>query len=530
MSRSKPSQGAAHTPLNGTQQSSNDGTLPSSSGIRAAQYLRMSTEHQRYSLENQSSAIRDYARDHHFTVTKTYSDAARSGLTLRKRSGLRALLHDVLSQDPGFDVILVYDVSRWGRFQDIDESATYEFLCRRSGHSVHYCAEPFPNDGSVSSSLLKSLKRAMAGEFSRELGERAHQAKKQTALQGYWAAGRSAFGLRRRIVSPLGKRDRDLEVGEHKNLRIDRIQLVPGAAEEVGCVREIYELAISGLGPSEIARELPRKGYLFRGRRWNLGTIKNILTNPIYAGEHIWGKRSQRLGEPLIITPEHTWTRSRMPSSAVIDKKVFNQVQTILRRKAILRTWSKERILTRVRALLTKEGRLSEMLMQKASGMPASHTIRAHFGSYRRLYETVGYKPQRRWMRMADAARNTIQLREELVTRLETMFPARLTVVRKHSAESPKFRIDGKLVVSLMICRSVRTPRGNIRWNMPPVSSTGPVLLCKLDAANSSVEGFHLLPHLELRRYHRLKEQDSVMSNGWRLQDLSQLCELASRI
>jgi hypothetical protein len=30
-----------------------------------------------------------------------------------------------------FDVILVYDVSRWGRFQDADESAYYEYLCKR---------------------------------------------------------------------------------------------------------------------------------------------------------------------------------------------------------------------------------------------------------------------------------------------------------------------------------------------------------------------------------------------------------------
>jgi hypothetical protein len=35
-------------------------------------------------------------------------------------------------------VILVLDVSRWGRFQDIDESAYYEFLCRRAGMQVGF--------------------------------------------------------------------------------------------------------------------------------------------------------------------------------------------------------------------------------------------------------------------------------------------------------------------------------------------------------------------------------------------------------
>ena len=63
-----------------------------------------------------------------------------------------------------------YDVSRWGRFQDADESAYYEFVLKKAGVHVHYCAEPFTNDGSLASVLLKAIKRTMAGEFSREPG------------------------------------------------------------------------------------------------------------------------------------------------------------------------------------------------------------------------------------------------------------------------------------------------------------------------------------------------------------------------
>ena len=52
--------------------------------VPAAQYLRMSTEHQQYSLENQSLAIRKHAESHGFEVVLTYSDAAKSGLALRR--------------------------------------------------------------------------------------------------------------------------------------------------------------------------------------------------------------------------------------------------------------------------------------------------------------------------------------------------------------------------------------------------------------------------------------------------------------
>lgn len=77
-----------------------------------------------------------------------------------------------MTGDAGFTRVLVYDVSRWGRFQDADESAHYEFVCRSAGFQVEYCAEQFVNDGSPMSSIVKSIKRVMAGEFSRELSEK----------------------------------------------------------------------------------------------------------------------------------------------------------------------------------------------------------------------------------------------------------------------------------------------------------------------------------------------------------------------
>src|SRR5580698_218225 len=91
--------------------------------IMAAQYVRMSTDQQLYSTENQTQAIREYAEQHNMVVVRTYIDAGRSGLTLSERPALRSLLADAEKGSPGYSVVLVYDVSRWGRFQDADESA-----------------------------------------------------------------------------------------------------------------------------------------------------------------------------------------------------------------------------------------------------------------------------------------------------------------------------------------------------------------------------------------------------------------------
>jgi DNA invertase Pin-like site-specific DNA recombinase len=153
--------------------------------IPVAQYLRMSSEHQQYSLDNQEAAIEKYADKHGFSVVRTYSDGAKSGVLIKRRNGLRQLLQDVVSGTPGYRAVLVYDVSRWGRFLDTDESAHYEFLCKSSGVPVHYCAETFVNDSALPNILMKAMKRAMAGEYSRELGVKVLAGLKHLAEIGF---------------------------------------------------------------------------------------------------------------------------------------------------------------------------------------------------------------------------------------------------------------------------------------------------------------------------------------------------------
>ena len=113
-----------------------DSTNCSDSLVPAAEYVRMSTDHQRYSTENQSAAIHAYAMSHGMKIVKTYQDDGKSGLDIGGRDALRRLLDDVQAGHTQYQVILVYDVSRWGRFQNMDESAHYEYLCTSSSINV----------------------------------------------------------------------------------------------------------------------------------------------------------------------------------------------------------------------------------------------------------------------------------------------------------------------------------------------------------------------------------------------------------
>ncbi len=89
-------------------------TDPTRSGHtgRAAQYVRMSTVHQRYSIENQAVVIAAYAQAHNLTIVRTYSDQGESGLKLRNRVGLVELLDDVQSGHAEFGHIELHPVPK----------------------------------------------------------------------------------------------------------------------------------------------------------------------------------------------------------------------------------------------------------------------------------------------------------------------------------------------------------------------------------------------------------------------------------
>ena len=173
----------------------------------------MSTEHQQYSTENQSSKIREYAASRGIEIIRTYADAGKSGLRLDGREALQRLIRDAESSSADFQLILVYDVSRWGRFQDADESAYYEYRCRRAGVQVIYCAEQFESDGSPVSTIVKGVKRAMAGEYSRELSAKVFAGQCRLIELGYRQGGPAGFGLRRVLIDQHGNLKAELSRG-----------------------------------------------------------------------------------------------------------------------------------------------------------------------------------------------------------------------------------------------------------------------------------------------------------------------------
>ena len=203
---------------------------------RAAQYVRMSTDLQRYSIENQAVVIAAYAQLHGLSIVRTYRDEGISGLKIKNRIGLTELIDDVRCGRNDFGHVLVFDVSRWGRFQDVDESAHYEFICRQAGIKVAYCAEQFDNDGSFLSSIVKNIKRVMAAEYSRELLAKVLAGASRLATLGFKMGGTPGYGLQRLLVNENCQPRGILEAGKYKFLTTDRVKVCPGNADQTKVV------------------------------------------------------------------------------------------------------------------------------------------------------------------------------------------------------------------------------------------------------------------------------------------------------
>lgn len=106
---------------------------PPEMDVPAVAYVRMSTDHQKYSTENQLDVIRKYASDRGLEILRVFEDSGRSGLRLDGREALQSLMAEVESGKANFKAILVYDVSRWAGFRMLMKAPTMSMSARAPG-------------------------------------------------------------------------------------------------------------------------------------------------------------------------------------------------------------------------------------------------------------------------------------------------------------------------------------------------------------------------------------------------------------
>jgi len=502
-----------------------------SPSARAAQYVRMSTEHQKYSTENQAAVIQAYADKRGISIVATYADEGKSGLSLEGRNSLKQLLDDVRGGRAEFSTVLVYDVSRWGRFQDADESAYYEFLCKEAGISVQYCAEQFENDGSLSATIIKSMKRAMAGEYSRELSAKVFLGQCRLISLGFRQGGQAGFGLRRQLVDEQRQPKTLLAIGEQKSLQTDRVILVPGPDEEVAIVRRMYHLFVErSMSERQIAEQLNNEGIVTDlGRPWTRGTVHQVLSNEKYVGHNVYNHNSFKLKRKRVRNLPEQWIRSDNAFAALVEPEVFELAQNIIRQRA--QRFSDEQMLDRLAALLKARGWLSGLIIDELEDMPSSTAYRHRFGSLLRAYSLVGFSPNHDY-RYLETNRYLRTLHASIVVETVAEIERQGGAVQQDPT-TDLLTINTEFTASLVIVRCTATNAGSHRWKVRLDTSLLPdiTVVHRMAPGNQEVLDYYLLPRIDLVSQRiRLAEDNAFSLDAFRDLSLDRFFELAERV
>jgi len=456
----------------------------------AALYVRASTEHQNYSTSHQEAALRDYADTQNCEIVSVFRDEGRSGLTLDGRTGLLSLLETIRSGKAEFTTVLVYDVSRWGRFQDIDEAAFYEYACRRAGIAVCYCAESFDNDGSPISTLIKGLKRAMAAEYSRELSEKVFRAQVRFTEAGYKQGGTAGYGLRRMALSPTGQTKGILKPGERKNMPSDRVTYVPGPPEEQAVIKRIYAMYLDERMPDVGIAARLNSEEVSSGtcRPWSAHLVKQILTNDKYVGTMTFNRGTQRMRTTRRANNQEKWVRRENAFEAVVPRDRFDQAAIERRRRR--RQWTDDEMLDGLRDLFVEHGKVTPDLIDAGTG-PSARSYASRFNGLVSALGLAGIS----WPSLSHTAITRYRLR--CVTRDMTSELIRCMAETAAEVEtiSPRtWRVRGVKV--RLLCTRCRYERSYPCWKVTLAHNPAVdfVIWVRMDQSNKRLERIYLIP------------------------------------
>jgi Recombinase len=248
---------------------------------------------------------------------------------------------------------------------------------------------------------VKGIKRAMAGEYSRELSVRVFAGQSRLARMGFKIGGPPGYGYRRLLIDQNGIAKGILAPGEQKSISADHVTLAPGPAEEVATVRWIFASFVQDRKTeTEIAKALNQRGVVnSNGRAWNRNGIYQILKSEKYIGNYVWNQTSKKLHRRQVKNDPETWCRAEGAFEALIDRSLFDAAQRVYqvrKQRAVnggYRKFSDEELLQYLRDLLAKHGYISRSLMRRNS-VPCETTYHLRFGGLKNAFQKIGFVPQ----------------------------------------------------------------------------------------------------------------------------------------
>jgi hypothetical protein len=392
-------------------------------------------------------------------------------------------------------------------------------------------AEQFENDGSPVSTIVKGVKRAMAGEYSRELSTKVFIGQCRLIELGFRQGGHAGYGYRRVMIDQAGEFKGELKHGERKCISTYRVVLVPGPAEEVELVNNMYRwLVHDKLTVPQIVRRL--NGMQMSpepGLPWTFGRVRQILTNEKYIGNNLYNRQSFKLKKVLVKNLPEMWIRKDGAFEAIVPIETFLAAQQII--LARMRRYSDSELITKLRELYQEKGTLSSLLIDGAPDLPSASVYSSRFGSLTKAYEQVGFRSERD-LDFLEVNRRLRQLHPEIMDRTQHTI-AKMGADIWRDPKTDLLHLNQELVISLVLARCQVLPSGRQRWRIrsdPAHYAPDITVAVRLDHRNENELDYFLLPRMDLPEGgFQVTDQNQADFACFRFDDLSFLYGLTER-
>ena len=440
---------------------------PATPQFRAVAYYRHSAQdRQENSVAIQQEQVQQWARANGVEIIHEFADRGKSGLTAEGRDGFKDMMENWVKRRDDFQFVLCLDVSRWGRFQDIDLSATYSAECKQHGKQVIYTTLGKPKPDDQLHQVYVQFERFRAAQYSKELSDKVFRGCVKISQQGYWAGGKPPYGFQRLLLDESRKPVQILSAGQRKSIQNQRVTLAPGNGQHVAVVQRIFREFTETLHSTKaIANGLNRDRVPSPGGgTWDSGKVRRILTNEQYVGTMIYNKTTQKLRTPTRHNPKGDWIRTGSAFDPLVEQAIFDEAQRVLAQAAL--RYTPEFMLAQLERLLNEHAFVRPSILRTDSTAPSASTYAKHFLSLDTAYQQV--------FRIALA-----EVRTEVESSLRAVIHEveayddflvlnrKLTVLIQPSVPVPHgfsqywyFRPDGRGVVDITLGVPVSGPKG----------------------------------------------------------------------
>ena len=230
----------------------------------------------------------------------------------------RAVLQEIMqdAKQGEFEILLTYMSDRIGRQE---EYSFYVAELNRMGIEVWTIKDGQLKTEEHIDKLLNYIRFWQNEGESKKTGMRVHDTMVEMVKDGRFVGGKAPYGYKLVLSGEISNHGRAL----HK------LVVVPEQAE---VVRQIFGYAVNqGMGFQKIAKTLNEKAVPAPIlEQWKNGTVRSILTNPIYMGVVAYNRRKNgHANSTRLDRKEWTYAREQNPEIAIVSQELWERAQEI---------------------------------------------------------------------------------------------------------------------------------------------------------------------------------------------------------